>query len=161
MDLTPSKCQRNGPFLSFSSIFRTANQHFPLKSPLGHPWDPRAPASSQIPFREYPDCFQISQIALAYTRILRGTPPKWFMAIICAIWLRLIFPGRGSAWFFGAHLLFFHARGRILEAGVRFSNPEVDILARGRFLVDLESQKTYCCRGMFCSEDSEDSILPK
>ena len=36
----------------------------------------------------------------------------------------------------GAHLLFFHARGRILEAGVGFWNPEVDILARGRFWGD-------------------------
>ena len=66
-----------------------------------------------------------------------GYPPKWFSAITCAIWLRLIFRGRGSAWFFGAHLLFFHARGRILEAGVGFWNPEVDILARGRFLSDF------------------------
>ena len=62
-----------------------------------------------------------------------GHPPKRFSAITCAIWLRLIFRGRGSAWFFGAHLLFFHARGRILEAGVGFWNPEVDILARGPF----------------------------
>ena len=127
------------------------NQHVPLKSPLGHPWEPRAPASSQIPFRECPDCFQISQIAFGYARIWRGSsqiapciyqdferyPPKWFSAITCAIWLRLIFRGRGSAWFFGAHLLFFHARGRILEAGVGFWNPEVDILPRGRFLSDF------------------------
>ena len=110
------------------------NRCFTLKSPLGHPWDPRAPASSQIPFRECPDCFQISQIDFGYARIWRGSsqiapciyldferhPPKWFSAITCAIWLRLIFRGRGSAWFFGAHLLFFHARGRILEAGAGF-----------------------------------------
>ena len=62
-----------------------------------------------------------------------GHPPKWFSAITCAIWLRLIFRGRGSAWFFGTHLLFFHARGRILEAGVGFWKPEVDILVRVRF----------------------------
>ena len=124
-------------------IFAIENQHFLLKSPLGHPWDPRAPASSQIPFRECPDCFQISQIAFGYARIWRGSsqiapciyqdferyPPKWFSAITCAIWLRLIFRGRGSAWFFGAHLLFFHAWGLILEAGVGFWNPKVDILA--------------------------------
>ena len=42
--------------------------------------------------------------------------------------------------FFGAHLLFFPARDRILEAGVGFWNPEVDILARERF---WGSQKTY------------------
>ena len=60
---------------------------------------------------------------LAYTRILRGTPQKWFSAITCAIWLRLIFRGRGSAWFFGAHRLFFHARGRILEARIGFWIP--------------------------------------
>ena len=35
------------------------------------------------------------------------------------------------------HLLFFHAWGWILEAGVGFGNPEVDILARGRFLSDF------------------------
>ena len=64
---------------------------------------------------------------------MRGTPPKWFLAITCTIWLRLIFRGRGSAWFFGAHLLFFHALGQILEAGVGFWDPEVDILARGPF----------------------------
>ena len=53
------------------------------------------------------------------------------------MWLRLIFPGRRSAWRFGAHLLFFHARGQILEARVGFWNPEVDILARGRFWSDF------------------------
>ena len=59
--------------------------------------------------------------------------PKMFLVLTCAIWLRLIFRGRGSAWFFGAHLLFFNARGRILEARVGFWIPEVDISARGRF----------------------------
>ena len=95
--------------------------------------------------------FQISQIAFGQVRILRGSSqvapciyqgfesylPKWFSAITCALWLRLIFRGWGSAWFSGAHLLFFHARGRILEAGVGFWNPKVDILARGRFLSDF------------------------
>ena len=68
-----------------------------------------------------------------HTPVFSEISPKWFSAITFAIWLRLIFRGRVSAWFFGAHLLFFHARGRILEAGVRFWNPEVDILARGGF----------------------------
>ena len=134
MDLTPPKCKRNRWSRHFVLVFTIENQHFPLKSSLGHPWDPRAPASSQIPFRECPDCLQISQIAFGYARIWRGSsqiapciyqgflryPPKWFSAITCAIWLRLIFRGRGSAWFFGAHRLFFHARGWILEAGVGF-----------------------------------------
>ena len=70
-------------------------------------------------------------------RDFESFPPQWFSAITCAIWLRLIFRGRGSAWVFGAHLLLFHGRGWILEAGVGFWNPEVDILARGRFLPDL------------------------
>ena len=89
---------------------------------------------------------------LAYTtfsrRILRGIPPKWFSAITCAIWLRLIFRGRGSAWFFGAHLLFFHAWGRILEAGIRFWSPEVNILARGPFWPQQMSRKKLFCGGM-------------
>ena len=89
--------------------FSIQNQLFPLRCRLGSPWAPCI----------YPD--------------FERYPPTWFSAITCAIWLRLIFRGRGSAWFFGAHLLFFHARGRILEAGVGFWNPEVDILARGLF----------------------------
>ena len=77
---------------SFSSILNTEIQHFPDLSDCrrDHPWAPRAPASSQMP-------------------LIRGDPPKWFLAITCAIWLCLIFRGRGSAWFFGAHLLFFQA----------------------------------------------------
>ena len=101
---------------------------FLFKSPLGHPWDLRAPASSQMP-------------------LMRGTPqngpdatherypPKWFSAITCAIWLRLIFRGRGSAWFFGAHLLFFHARGRIFEPGIGFWIPTSTCWTGDLFLV--------------------------
>ena len=55
---------------SFASIFTIENQHFPLKSPLGHPWDPRAPASSQIPLREYPNCFQIASVDTLLPRLL-------------------------------------------------------------------------------------------
>ena len=51
-------------------IFTIANTQFPLKSPLGHPWDPRAPASSQIPLREYPDCFQIASVDTLLPRLL-------------------------------------------------------------------------------------------
>ena len=93
--------------------FSIQNQLFPPRCRLGSPWAPCI----------HPD--------------FERYPPKWFSAITCAIWLRLIFRGRGSAWFFGAHLLFFHAWGRILEAGVGFWNPEVDILARGRFWSDF------------------------
>ena len=88
-------------------------------------------------------------------------PPKWFSAITCAIWLRLIFRGRGSAWFFGAHLLFFHARGRILEAGVGFWNPEVDILARGRFWSDFGvPKKTVLQRNDFVVRIQGDPSCP-
>ena len=52
--------------------FYNRTSAFSFQSPLGHPWDPRAPASSQIPFRECPDCFQISQSAFGYVRSLRG-----------------------------------------------------------------------------------------
>ena len=78
--------------LPISFIFTIQNQLFPLRCRLGSPWAPCI----------HPD--------------FERYPPKWFLAITCAIWLRLIFRGRGSAWFFGAHLLFFHARVRILEA---------------------------------------------
>ena len=72
-------------------------------------------------------------------------PPKWFSAITCAIWLRLIFRGRGSAWFFGAHLLFFHARGRILEARVGFWIP------RSTFWPgDLFGSKKWSRKKLFC-----------
>ena len=102
----------NGNVADFRG-FSIQNKLFPHRCCLGSPWAPCI----------YPD--------------FERYPPKWFSAITCAIWLRLIFRGRGSAWFFGAHLLFFHARGRILEAGVGFWNPEVDILARGRFWSDF------------------------
>ena len=48
-----------------------------------------------------------SQIVPGIYQDLEMYPPTWFSAITCAIWLRLIFRGRGSAWFFGAHLFFF------------------------------------------------------
>ena len=99
-------------------------------------------ASEMVPFLIFIDFYNRKstlsfQIAPCIHQDFERYPPKWFSAITCAIWLRLIFRGRGSAWFFGAHLLFFHAWGRILEAGVGFWNPEVDILARGRFWSDF------------------------
>ena len=110
---------------------------FPLRCRLGSPWAPCI----------YPD--------------FERYPPKWFSAITCAIWLRLIFRGRGSAWFFGAHLLFFHAWGRILEAGVGFWNPEVDILARGRFLGDFGVPKnTFLQRNDFVAGIQGDPSCP-
>ena len=116
MDLTlknPSVFKEiNRTFVDFFD-FPIQNQLFPLRCRLGSPWAPCI----------YPD--------------FERYPPKWFSAINCAIWLRLIFRGRGSAWFFGTHLLFFHARGQILEAWVGFWIPEVDILARGRFWSDF------------------------
>ena len=75
-------------------------------------------------------------------------PPKWFSAITCAIWLRLIFRGRGSAWFFGAHLLFFHARGRILEAGVGFWIPGSTFWPGDLFGTKKWSRKKLFCGGM-------------
>ena len=74
------------------------------------------------------------QVGYALVQVLAQ---NWFSAITYAIWLRSEFRGQHSAWFFRAHLLFFHAWGRILEAGVGFWNPEVDILARGRFWSDF------------------------
>ena len=49
MDLTPPKCKRNSRSRHFVLVFTIENQHFPLKSSLGHPWDPKSPASSQMP----------------------------------------------------------------------------------------------------------------
>ena len=69
MDLTPPKCKRNGSFFMYIGFVKEKT-HFPLKSSLGHPWDPRAPASSQIPLREYPNCFQIASVDTLLPRLL-------------------------------------------------------------------------------------------
>ena len=53
------------------------------------------------------------------------------------------FWGRGSARNFGAHLLFVHAPGWILEPLVGFGYPEVDILARRPFWLNFGVPKTY------------------
>ena len=60
---------------------------------------------------------------------------KCFLAITCTIWLRLEFRGRHSAWFFGAHLLFFHAKGQILETRIRFWIPMSTFWPRDNFLI--------------------------
>ena len=70
-----------------------------------------------------------------------------FLAITCTIWLRLIFRGRGSAWNFGAHLLFFHARGWIWWAQIGFWDPQVNILAWGRFGVNFGVPKNILLQG--------------
>ena len=128
MDLTPPKCKRNGPFSIFID-FHNRKSTFSSQIVTWPYLDPRGPASSQMP-------------------LMRGTPPKWFLAITCAIWLRLIFRGRGSAWFFGAHLLFFHARGRILEAGVGFWISRSTFWPGDLFGLKKWSRKKLFCGGM-------------
>ena len=59
---------------------------------------------------------------------------KIFLVIRCTIWLRLEFRGLQSAWFFSAHLLFFHAHGRGFEPAPDFWIPGQHFGA-GTFLV--------------------------
>ena len=70
------------------------------------------------------------------------------LAVTGTIWLRLIFRGRGSAWFSGAHLLFFHARGRILEARVGFWIPRSTFWPGDLFGTNEWSRKKLFCGGM-------------
>ena len=105
-------------------IFLYKNQLFPLRCRLGSPWAPCI----------YPD--------------FERYPPKRFSAITCAIWLRLIFRGRGSAWFFGAHLLFFACPGADFGGRARILDPQVDILARGPFWHPKMVPKKNVCGGM-------------
>ena len=56
---THSKIDILKELLTKTLCFTYQNWSDPLKSSLGHPWDPRAPASSQIPLREYPNCSQV------------------------------------------------------------------------------------------------------
>ena len=91
----------------------------------------------------------------------KGTPNlqvlarKWFLAIICTIWLRLQFRGRGSAWFFSAHLLYFHAQGQILEPRIGFWIPRIRFWTPGStfwhgdpFGTKKWSRKKLFCGGM-------------
>ena len=93
-----------------------------------------------------------SQIAPCIYQDFERHPPKWFSAITCAIWLRLIFRGRGSAWFFGAHLLFFHARGRILEPRIGFWIPRIRFrIPRSTFWPGaLFGTKKWSRKKLFC-----------
>ena len=73
---------------------------------------------------------------LAYTMNLRGTPK----IVFGHNWLYMAlfdFSRAGFCMVFRRASFVFHARGQISEAGVGFWIPEVDILARGRFLGDL------------------------
>ena len=104
--------------------FSIQNQLFPPRCRLGSPWAPCI----------YPD--------------FERYPPKWFLAITCAIWLRLIFRGRGSAWFFGTHLLFFHAQGQILEPRIGFWISRSTCWPGDLFGPKKWSRKKLFCGGM-------------
>ena len=51
----------------------------------------------------------------------------------CTIWLHLEFRGLGSAWFFSAHLLFFHARDQMFGAQDLNFGSRINMLAQGPF----------------------------
>ena len=107
-------------------------------------------ASEMVPFLIFIDLYNRTstlsfQIAPCIHQDFERHPPKWFSVRTCAIWLRLIFRGRGSARFFGAHLLFFHARGRILEAGVGFLDLGSTFWPGDFFWVKNGSRKIYFC----------------
>ena len=84
----------------------------------------------------------------------KGTPNlqvlarKCFLAITCTIWLRLKFRGRGSAWFFSAHLLYFHAQGQILEPRIGFWIPRSTLWPGDPFVLKKWSRKNMFCGGM-------------
>ena len=81
----------------------------------------------------------------------KGTPNlqvlarKWFWAVTCTIWLRLQFRGRGSAWFFSAHLLYFHAQGQIWEPRIGFWIPRSTFWPGDLFWSILGSRKKWFC----------------
>ena len=80
--------------------------------------------------------------------LCRSWARKWFWAITCTIWLRLEFRGRHSAWFFGAHLLFFHAIGWISEPRIGFWIPKSTFWPRDHFGTKKGSRKNLFCGGM-------------
>ena len=97
----------------FSLIFTIENQHFPLKSSLGHPWDPTAPASSQMPLMR-------GTPKMVFGHNLRYMAPFDFSrAGFCMVFRRASFVFSCSETDFGG-------RGRILDL-------QVNILARGPF----------------------------
>ena len=69
----------------------------------------------------------------------------WFWAITCTIWLRFQFWRRGSAWFFGAHLLCFLSRGPNLGPWGRKIGPG---WAWDLFGAKMGAQKTWFCGRM-------------
>ena len=63
--------------------------------------------------------------------------PKWFRAITWTIWLHFQIRDRGSAWFFGAHILYFWSRGPDFGPRIQILDPGFQNLARagpGTFL---------------------------
>ena len=78
-------------------------------------------------------------------------PSKWFLAITCAIWLRLQFQILDSAWFFSAHLLFFHAQGRIFEPRIGFLDLGSTFWPGDLFGVKNGSRKKWICDGIILS----------
>ena len=82
--------------------------------------------------------------------------PQWCWTITCTIWLRLQFRGQGSAQNFGAHLLFFHALGRILEPRIGFW------ISRSTFRPgDLFGLKKWSPKKMRCKWIGRTSILSR
>ena len=80
--------------------------------------------------------------------LVQDLAQKWFSAIIYAIWLRSEFRGQHSAWLFGAHFLFFHTPGRILEPRIGFWIPRSTFWPGDVFGAILGSPKRSFCRGM-------------
>ena len=79
---------------------------------------------------------------------LWSDPSKLFLVITCAIWLRLQFRILDSAWFFSAHLLVFHARGRIFEPRIGFWDLWSTFWPGDLFEVKNGSRKKSICDGI-------------
>ena len=80
---------------------------------------------------------------------------------LCTIWLRLQFRGLGSAWFFSAHLLIFHARGRIFEPGIGFWIPRSTFWPGDLFWVKNGPGKSDFVVESFCGGSSGEIPRPK
>ena len=124
VDLTPPKCKRNSRSRHFVLAFNIENQHFPLKSSLGHPWDPRAPASSQMPLIR-------GTSKMVFGHNLRYMAPFDFSrAGFCMVFRR-------ASFVFSCPGADFGGPGRILD-------PQVVILARGFFLAPKNGPEKSC-----------------
>ena len=88
-------------------------------------------------------------------------PSTCFLAITCTIWLRLEFRDRGSAWFFSAHLSFFHAQGRIFEPRIGFWIPRSTFWPGDLFGVKNGSRKSVFATESFCHGSSVAIPKPK